>query len=112
MTGPSHYPVFILRGENQTAEYYFNILNKLILFVVYRNIKMKFLASLISGLACGSKLYLDWSLDFEDAINIGGPVVRENGSLDFMLIDRDQKVSRFDELQSIGISRQNSLGFS
>jgi len=53
---------------------------------------MKFLTSLISGLACGAKLYLDWSLDFEDAINIGGPVLRENGSIDFMLIERDQKV--------------------
>lgn len=54
---------------------------------------MKFLTSLIAGLAYGSKLYLDWSLDFEDAINIGGPVPRENGSIDFMLIERDQKVT-------------------
>ena len=61
---------------------------------------MKFLTSLISGLACGSKLYLDWSLDFEDAINIGGPVLRENGSIDFMLIERDQKVRTFAELHS------------
>ena len=38
MTGPSRYPVLIRRGENQTAEYYFSILNKLI-FVVYRNKK-------------------------------------------------------------------------
>ena len=100
MTGPSSYPVFNRRGENQTAEYYFSILNKLI-FVVYRNKKMKFLTSLISGLACGSKLYLDWSLDFEDAINIGGPVLRENDSIDFMLIERDQKVRTFTELHSM-----------
>jgi len=59
---------------------------------------MKFLTSLIAGLAYGSKLYLDWSLDFEDAINIGGPVPRENGSIDFMLIERDQKDKR---LQSV-----------
>ena len=63
---------------------------------------MKFLTSLIAGLACGSKLYLDWSLDFEDAINIGGPVLRENGSIDFMLIERDQKVNYYME-QDIGI---------
>ena len=56
---------------------------------------MKFLTSLIAGLACGSKLYLDWSLDFEDAINIGGPILRENGSIDFMLIERDQKVNYY-----------------
>ena len=61
---------------------------------------MKFLTSLISGLACGSKLYLDWSLDFEDAINIGGPVLRENDSIDFMLIERDQKVRTFAKLHS------------
>ena len=54
---------------------------------------MKFLAAVIAGaLGSSSKLYLDWSLDFEDAINIGGPVLRDNGSMDFMLIERNQKV--------------------